>query len=103
MIAVIAVLVAIAIPAYLSNQGRARESTAQANLRSAVPAIELCFSENHTYVGISHAVLTANYGAGIAPVTFPSAGATTYCVESTLDSRTFSKNGPGAPIVAGGC
>jgi hypothetical protein len=68
-----------------------------------VPAIELYFSENHTYVGISHAVLTTNYGAGIAPVTFPTAAATTYCVESTLDTRTFSKNGPEAPIVAGNC
>ena len=37
------------------------------------------------------------------PITFPTAAVLTYCVESSVDSHTYSKNGPDADIVAGGC
>lgn len=100
---VIGILTGIAVPAYLQNQGRAHEAAAQANVRAAIPSIELYFTDDHTYVGISYAALTATYDAGLGPITFDSATATSYRVEASMQSRTFSKNGPAAPIVAGGC
>lgn len=100
---VLGILSGIAIPSFLQYQGRAREAAAQANIRAAVGPIELYGTDNDGYVGISYAVLKASYDAGLSPVTFPSASATTYCVEATVQSRTYSKNGPSADIVKGSC
>ena len=99
----IGILTGAAVPAYLQHQRRAGETAAQANVRAAVPSIELYFSDNGSYVGVSYAALKASYDAGLASVTFPTATATTYCVEATVHSRTFSRNGPSAAIAAGSC
>ena len=53
VIIVIGILTGIAIPSYLQYQGRARDGATQANVRAAIPSIELYFSDNATYVGIS--------------------------------------------------
>ena len=100
---VLGILTGIAIPSFLQYQGRAREAAAQANIRAAIPAIELYFSENATYVGISYNALRSSYDAGLELVTFPTASTTTYCVEATVQSRTWSKNGPSAEITQGSC
>ena len=100
---VLGILSGIAIPSFLQYQGRAREAAAQANIRAAIPSIELYFSDNATYVGLAYSALKASYDAGIAPVTFPTAAPLTYCVEATVQARTYSKNGPSADIVKGGC
>ncbi len=103
VIIVIGILTGIAIPSFLTYQGRGRDAAAQANVRAAIPAIELYFSDNDTYVGMSYAVLTASYDAGLAPIVFPTLAPTTYCIEATVNSHTYSKNGPDADIVQGGC
>ena len=100
---VVGILIGIAVPSYLGYRDRARDAAAQADVRAAIPSIELYFSDNATYVGLSYALLKSTYDAGLAFVTFPTAAPLTYCVEATVSSSVYSKNGPSADIVQGAC
>jgi type IV pilus assembly protein PilA len=105
VIIILGILMAIAIPSYLGFQDRANKSAAQANVRSAVPGIEAYAADNNGYTGATLAKLQASYDAGIKNITFgPTAPtSTTYCIQSTVGSYTFFKNGPGADILTGSC
>ncbi len=66
VIIIIGILLAIAIPSYLSFRSRANKSAAQANVRAAVPGIE-AFNADHStgYVGAHLTKLQLSYDAGI--------------------------------------
>ena len=51
VLVIIGVLLAIAVPSYLGFKKRAEKSTAQSNVRAAIPAMEAFYSDNGTYVG----------------------------------------------------
>ena len=104
VIIIIGILLAIAVPSYLGFQARANAAAAQANVRSAIPAVEAYYADNDTYVGMDITTLQASYDAGLSStLTVSSAAATTYCVESTVGSETYNKNGPAAQIASGAC
>src|SRR5918999_510567 len=84
VIIIIGILLAIAIPSYLSFRDRANESAAKANVRSAIPAVEAYFADNSTYAGMTLAKLQASYDAGVKNITFGSLSATSYCVQSVV-------------------
>jgi hypothetical protein len=48
-------------------------------------------------------LLRETYDYGIPEVEIVQATKTTYCIESTVAGETFSRHGPTADIVAGGC
>src|SRR3989337_1850363 len=50
VIIIIGILLAIAVPSYLGFRDRANRTTAQANVRATIPAVEAYFSDNGTYV-----------------------------------------------------
>jgi type IV pilus assembly protein PilA len=110
VIIIIGILLAIAIPSYLSFKDKAQKSAAQANVRAAIPAVEAYNSDastratpnNDGYVGMDLTALKV-YDQGVKNVVVQSADATTYCIESTVGTYTFNKNGPGADIVTGAC
>src|SRR5216110_3127335 len=66
VIIILGILLAIAIPSYLSFRTRANKSAAQANVRAAVPGME-AFNADHAsgYTGVTLAKLQASYDAGI--------------------------------------
>ncbi|MCC6223552.1 MAG: prepilin-type N-terminal cleavage/methylation domain-containing protein [Thermoleophilia bacterium] len=101
VIIIIGILLAIAVPSYLGFRDRANRTAAQANVRSAVPAVEAYYADNGTYVGMDIAALRA-IDAGVS-VTIASVGAATYCIQSAVNGVTWSKNGPAAAIVSGAC
>ena len=105
VIIILGILMAIAIPSYLGFKDRANKSAAQANVRSAVPGIEAYAADNNGYTGATLAKLQASYDAGIKNITFGTTAptATTYCIQSTVGSFTYFKDGPGADIVSGSC
>ncbi len=103
VIIIIGILLAIAIPSYLSFRVRANKSAAQANVRSAIPGVEAYYADNSTYASMTLAGLQASYDAGIKNITVVSAGATTYCIRSTVGSENWYKAGPSSDITSVAC
>src|SRR5579863_3957620 len=70
VIVILGILVAIAVPAYLSFKGNAQTAAAQSNVRSAIPAAEAWYQDtaggNSTYTGLTNATLTQE-APGVSP------------------------------------
>lgn len=100
---VLAVLLAIAIPAYFGFQGRANRSAAQANLRTALPALAAYHADNDAYTGLTLAGLLG-YDQSVSPdISVLSASAASYCLRSVHNGEAYYKNGPGGSIVSTPC
>ena len=105
VIIILGILLAIAIPSYLSFRTRANKSAAQANVRAAVPGME-AFNADHAtgYVGVNLAKLQASYDAGIKNVTIRAATQGGYCIQNTSPGTvTYHKSGPSGDISSGSC
>src|SRR3954469_13301457 len=98
VIVIIGILLAIAIPSYLGFKDRANNAAAQADIRAAIPGIESYAADNTGtpggYTGASLTTLQA-IDAGIKGVDVVRADATTYCIQATVGSAVWNKNGPG--------
>ena len=110
VIIIIGILLAIAIPSYLSFKDRANDAAAKANVRAAIPAVEAYNADNvgnasdidstagtTGYQGMTLALLQT-YDAGVVNIVVGSVSTTTYCVSSTVGGKKWWKNGPGAAI-----
>jgi type IV pilus assembly protein PilA len=93
VIVILGILVAIAVPSYLSLRGSAQGAAAKANVRAAIPAAEIVF-QNATpqdYSTLSNAALQT-VAPGIAPALKLTAGPNGtndgYCIEDTEDGGT---------------
>ena len=110
VIIILGILLAIAIPSYLSFRDRANNSAAKANVRAAIPAVEAYNADNvgtgasAGYAGMTVSLLQA-YDSAIVPTKLfiKSADSVTYCVQSTVGGKVWNKAGPGADIVTGAC
>ena len=103
VIIIIGILLAIAIPSYLSFKDRANDAAAKANVRAAIPAVEAYNSDNTgtgNSAGYAGMTLTAlqTYDAGVKNITVGTATSVTYCVTSAVGGKTWYKNGPAADI-----
>jgi type IV pilus assembly protein PilA len=116
VIVILGILVAIAVPSYLSFRGSAQEAAAKSNVRSAIPAAEDYYQTNTTtpnsYDGMTTALLV-----GLAPgidsalVTNVSTDKASYCLEDTNGSDTYHYVGgadaatvtDGGKVVTGAC
>jgi type IV pilus assembly protein PilA len=98
---ILGILLAIAVPSYLGFKDRANRGAAEANVRSAIPAVEAFYADNGTYTGMGSAALAA-IDAGVK-VTVVSVGASTYCISNTQGTFTAYKNGPAETISATAC
>ena len=110
VIIIIGILLAIAVPAYLSFRDRAAENAAKANLRAALPSVEAYYADNGAYTGMTRANLIASYDAGLKLSADPTAPtAKTYCIQSDPDgpgpktTPTWKIVGPGGDPVLGSC
>jgi type IV pilus assembly protein PilA len=100
VIIILGILLAIAIPSYLSFRDRANNSAAKANVRAAVPGVEAYNADHQTgYSGVTLTKLQASYDAGIKNVSIFNATATTYCLKSQVGTKVWYKGGPGGAIV----
>jgi prepilin-type N-terminal cleavage/methylation domain-containing protein len=96
VVAILAVLVAIAVPSYLGYKGRAADRTAKTNLRETLPSAEAYYNDNGSYTGMTAAGLRASYDSGISQtLTLYGTPSTTYCLTDTVDGHTWSLEGPG--------
>ncbi len=82
VIVILGILIAIAVPAYLSFKSSAQDAASKSNVRSAIPAAEQMNVNSGSYAGISGATLRTNspgIGANVKAVALnTNAG---YCVE----------------------
>ena len=106
VIIILGILLAIAVPSYLSFRDRANNSAAKANVRAAVPGVEAYNADNSRgYSGMTLAALQA-YDQGIKNVTIvpsPNTSQVSYCVRSTVGTKTWFKQGPGGDITTNAC
>jgi type IV pilus assembly protein PilA len=104
VIIILGILLAIAIPSYLSFRDRANNSAAKANVRAAVPGIEAYNADNSKgYSGLTLAKLTA-YDQGIKNIAIiGTPNLTSYCVSSTVGTKSWYKRGPGGDITTNAC
>src|SRR3954452_3747591 len=105
VIVIIGILLAIAVPLYLGFKDRADNRAAQANVRSAVPAVEAYYSDYNAYADAASpagsglpagvfdaAFMKANYDQGlpVSPaakaVTVKSVAGCSYCI--SVEGRT---------------
>lgn len=106
VIIIIGILLAIAIPSYLTFKDRANDAAAKANVRASIPAVEAYAADSATgdYTGMTLVALQT-IDAGVQNVTVqasPAPGAS-YCVQSTVGTKSWHKAGPGAPLTTGTC
>ena len=110
VIIIIGILLAIAIPSYLSFKDRANDAAAKANVRAAIPAVEAYNADNTGtatdidanasttgYAGMTLTLLQS-YDAGVKNVVVGTVSSTSYCVKSTVGGKVWYKNGPSADI-----
>src|SRR6059058_5274990 len=96
VIIILGILLAIAIPSYLSFRDRANNSAAKANVRAAIPAVEAYNADNTGtgasagYAGMTVSLLQA-YDSAIVPTKLTIASAT----RSRTASRARSAARPG--------
>jgi type IV pilus assembly protein PilA len=105
VIIILGILLAIAVPSYLSFRTRANVSAAKANVRAAIPGLE-AYNADHAsgYTGVNLAKLQASYDAGIKNVTILSATTTTYCIKNTVPGTVaYYKHGPSSDITTTVC
>src|SRR3954452_19747316 len=106
VIIILGILLAIAIPSYLSFRNRANDSAAQADIRAAVPAMEAYNADNGTlgYANVTTHLLVSNYDQALKGFTIVSPAKDTYCLQSTIGTgNAYHKHGPAADIVKGNC
>jgi len=93
VIVILGILVAIAVPAYLSFRGSAQKAAAESNVRSAIPAAESWYQDStnnaaniDTYLKLDHANLDVEApGIGANVKAAPNAAGTGYCIVDSED------------------
>lgn len=103
VVLIIGILLLIAMGFHQMARERAGDAVAKSNLRVAVPAAESYHADQGTYAGMTLAVLQASYSPGITGIEVLAADASSYCLRSTVDSRTWYKPGPGGTVTQTAC
>src|SRR5689334_1677457 len=114
---ILGILLAIAVPSYLSFKDRANKTAAAANIRAVVPDIEAYSADNYSgssndpdtstsdsgYQGLTMTILKNSYDSSINPLKFtwddPAATIVTnttkdYCLYTSIGSWFAFKHGP---------
>ena len=108
VLVIIGILLAIAVPSYLGFKDRANQTAAQANVRTAVAAVETYFSDTDSYalmaLGTGAAPDTTGLqgidnGIKLDPLTVADQTATSYCIKATVGNKSAWKSGPTGAVV----
>ena len=103
VLVIIGILLAIAVPSYIGFKARAAQKAAEANVRSAIPAVEAFYADNEGsatdidanaatsgYQGMTTALLQG-IDAGVKLTTIKNLTTTSYCVEYTGGGKSARK------------
>ena len=110
VLVIIGILLAIAVPSYIGFKARAAQTAAQANVRSAIPAVEAYYADNEgSATDIDANAATAGYqgmtlallqtiDAGVKLTTIKSLTTTSYCVDYQGGGKFASKTAAAGTI-----
>lgn len=98
-----AILVAIAVPSYVTIRNRDSDSAARAQLRQAGDAADVYRAEHGSYAGMTPAALRRQDPRLSASNYRVSVGRGTYCLETTVRGRTWHLVAPAGDLRRGGC
>ena len=90
---VLAILLEMAIPAYLSLQDRAERRAAASSVRVIEPGIALWYADFGTYVGVTPVQLNSRYNLGIDASRYKFGSTNTsasYCVQYQRTGNTYT-------------
>ena len=110
VIIIIGILLAIAVPSYLSFRERANVSAAKSNVRAAVPVVEAFNADNGAlgYSGMSFLALDA-YEQGLKASVLVGGAAgvnnstTSFCLKGVSGTKSYYKQGPAGAITSLAC
>ena len=104
VVVIVGVLAAVAIPAYIGQQDKAKDAAAQAQLRAAATAQQLHYAgENGNYATSEAGLIEYGFRQGGQEVRVVSGDGTSYCMEATGGEKEFHiKQDLGKPS-DGGC
>jgi type IV pilus assembly protein PilA len=87
VIVILGILVAIAVPSYLSFRGNAEGAAAESNVRSAIPAAEGFYQIGATYSGMNLTALQTQAPGVKASHVVVSTDKAAYCIDSVNGSH----------------
>ncbi|MBV8079569.1 MAG: type II secretion system protein [Actinobacteria bacterium] len=104
VIVILGILVAIAVPSYLSFTSKAHTAASEANVRSAIPAAQSIYANTGSYATITSTTLNAETpGLDTAGLT-AQGSATGFCIQDVSGSSTYHYDSlNGASVSTGGC
>ena len=82
VVVIIGVLAAIAIPTYVGQQDKAKDTAAQAQLRTAATAQQLFYAEEESYTDDVEELRAYGFRQGDQLVTVQSGDASSYCMDA---------------------
>jgi len=99
VIVILGILVAIAVPSYLSLTSKAQGAAAKANVSSTIPAAEILYQNNapNSYTGMTRSALLA-LSPGLSPNVKAGPNSTNdgYCIQDTEDGTNYAWYSGGA-------
>ena len=99
-----AIVVAIAVPSYITVRDRDSDSAARAQLRQAGEAAETYRADNGSYVGMSPAALgRVDAELGTSTYRVKTVSKKVYCLETTVYGRTWHFIAPAGDLRRGSC
>ena len=103
MVAIIGVLAAIAIPAYLGQQDQAKDNAARAQLRAAATSQQLFYARTGSYANTVAELEAEGFRQGEQAVSVRAADGNGYCMEAPGGTGGFSITQDAGRPVPGGC
>lgn len=104
VVTIIGVLAAISLPSYIGQQDRAKDTAAQAQLRTAATAQQLHYAEEGAHADDVEALEAQGFRQGDQEVAVASGGtADSYCMEATGGTGAFHITQNAGKPEPGGC
>lgn len=108
-LAIVGVLLAIAVPAYLNFAAKSQSTAALSEVREVIPSANAYYVENSSFTGMTPHSLRSGYDSGL---TISSGGSTgivsangdgngqSFCISAVSDGHWAHYSGPGGTVTA---
>ena len=110
VVLILAVLVGLAVPAYLNFQGKAQSTAASADVRQVISDANAYYvNHDNSYTGMTPGLLRSTYDSGLVISSSGSTGIVsakslgsgqTYCISALSGGHWAHYSGPGGTVIA---